>query len=68
MLLKPSLGALTLEQILAEDRRLQHERERRKLLDYTECASVKLRPEVLVEVASVKLARPWNPGENDHES
>jgi hypothetical protein len=65
MLLKPSLGTLTLEQTLAEDRRLQDERERRKLLDYTECASVKLRPEVLVEVASVKPARPWNPGEKE---
>ena len=65
MLLKPSLGTLTLEQNLAEDRRLQDERERRELLDYTECASVKLRPEVLVEVASLKLARPWNPGEKE---
>ena len=65
MLLKPSLGTLTLEQNLAEDRRLQDERERRNLLDYTECASVKLRPEVLVEVASLKLARPWNPGEKE---
>ena len=64
MLLKPSLGTLTLEQNLAEDR-MQDERERRKLLDYTECASVKLRPEVLVEVASLKLARPWNPGEKE---
>ena len=63
MLLKPNLGTLTLDQILARDRRLQDERERRNLLDYTECASVKLRPEVLVEVASLKLARPWNPGE-----
>jgi len=65
MLLKPSLGTLTLEQNLAEDRRVHDGRERRKLLDYTECASVKLRPEVLVEVASLKLARPWNPGEKE---
>ncbi len=65
MLLKPNLGTLTLDQILARDRRLQDERERRNLLDYTECASVKLRPEVLVEVASLKLARPWNPGEKE---
>ena len=65
MLLKPNLGTLTLDQILARDRRLQDERERRNLLDYTECASVKLRPEVLVEVSSLKLARPWNPGEKE---
>ena len=65
MLLKPNLGTLTLDQILARDRRLQDERERRNLLDYTECASVKLRPEVLVEVACLKLARPWNPGEKE---
>ena len=65
MLLKPNLGTLTLDQILARDRRLQDERERRNILDYTECASVKLRPEVLVEVASLKLARPWNPGEKE---
>jgi len=65
MLLKPNLGTLTLDQILARDGRLQDERERRNLLDYTECASVKLRPEVLVEVASLKLARPWNPGEKE---
>jgi hypothetical protein len=76
MLLKPGgLGVITLEEILSQDRRLQDKRERKKLLyeprpkAMKECWSLnlaksKIRPH-LKEVASLKLGRPWNPGEKE---
>jgi hypothetical protein len=76
MLLKPGgLGVITLEEILSQDCRLQDERERKKLLyeprpkAMKECWSLNLakseiRPH-LKEVASLKLGRPWNPGEKE---
>jgi len=77
MLLRPNLGTVTLEQIPSQDRRLQDEKERRERLYgpkvgpelLKECWSLNLakseiRPHVK-EVASLKLARPWNPGEKE---
>ena len=73
MLLRPNLGTVTLEQIPSQDRRLQDEKERRERLYGPKVgpellkenlAKSEIRPHVK-EVASLKLGRPWNPGEKE---